>query len=44
MGKENQVVLANLSQLVAAKMEEPIPYIKGWVNRLIAIAVLRLYS
>ena len=32
LGKEAQVVLSTLSQLVAAKTEEPILHVKGWVN------------
>ena len=42
-GKEAQVVLDNLSQLMAGKMEEPIYHVKGWVNVRISIAVARLY-
>ena len=43
MGKEAQVVLANLSQLMAVKTDEPISNVKGWVNGCIAIMVIRLY-
>ena len=32
LGRESQVVLANLSQLMAEKMREPILYVCGWVN------------
>ena len=44
MGKEDQVILAILIQLMAAKMEEPILNVKGWVNSRIAIAIARSYS
>ena len=44
MGKEAQGVLANLSQIVSAKMEEPISHVDGWVNGWVAITVIRLYS
>ena len=37
------VVLANLSQLVAAKMDKPISHVQGWMNGWIAIAVARSY-
>ena len=43
LGKESQIVLATLSQLMAAKMEEPILHINGWVNGRIVIAIARLY-
>ena len=32
LGKEALVVLANSIQLVAAKMDEPILHMKGWIN------------
>ena len=32
VGKEVQVILATLSQLMATKMDEPISYVKGWVT------------
>ena len=44
MDKEALVVLANLSQLMAAKTDEPILPITVWVNGWISIAVARLYS
>ena len=44
MGKEDQVVLATLSRFMAAKMDEPILHVKGWVNGRIAITVTRSYS
>ena len=43
LGKVAQVVLATLSQLMAAKMEEPISYLKGLVNSRIEIAFARFY-
>ena len=42
--KEDQAILATLSQLMATKTEEPILNIKGWVSGQTAIAVTRLYS
>ena len=44
MGKEALIVLATLSQLMAAKMDKPIFHVKGWVSARIAIAVARSYS
>ena len=44
MGKEAQVVLATLSQLLAAKMEELILHIKGWFKGWIVFTVARSYS
>ena len=44
MGKEELLVLATLSQIMAAKMEEPISQITGWYNVRIKIAVVRSYS
>ena len=32
ISKETQFILITLSRLMAAKMEEPISYVKGWVN------------
>ena len=43
-GKEAQFVLATFSWLMAAKMEEPILRVKGWVNGRLEIAVTRSYS
>ena len=37
MGREAQVVLATLSWLMAAKMDESILHVNGWVNGRIAI-------
>ena len=42
-GKEAQVLLTTLSQLMVTKMDEPIYHAKGWVNDRIAIPVARLY-
>ena len=44
MGKEALVVLAALSQLMAAKLDEPVLHFTGWVNSWIAILVAMLYS
>ena len=44
MGKEAQVALSTLSQIMAEKMEEPILNVQGWVNGQIATTVARLYS
>ena len=44
MVKWSQVILATLSRLIAAKMEEPILHVEGWINGRIAIAVARSYS
>ena len=41
--KETQAVLAALSQLMAAKTENPILHVKGWVNGRIVIVFTRLY-
>ena len=43
LGKEALVILEILSLLMAAKMEEPIWYVQGWVNSWIAITVARSY-
>ena len=44
MVKEALVVLVTLIQVMAAKMDEPILHVTGWVNGRIAIAVARSYS
>ena len=44
LGREALVVLANLSRLMAVKMDESILHVRGWVNGQITIAVARLYS
>ena len=38
---KSQVRIATLSSFMAAEMEEPILYIKGWVNGRIVITVAR---
>ena len=43
MGKEALVVLVTLSRVMAAKMDEPILHVTGWVNGQITIAVARSY-
>ena len=43
MGKGALVALATLIRLIAAKMDEPISHVKGWVNGLIETAVASLY-
>ena len=43
IGKEALFVIANLSQIVAAKMEEPILHMRGWVNSWITITFMELY-
>ena len=44
LGREALVVLANLSRLMAAKIDEPIFHVQGWINGRIAITVARSYS
>ena len=44
VGKEAQVVLATLSQLMDDKMEEPILHVTVWVNGRVSIGFTRLYS
>ena len=44
LGREALVVLANLSRLIAVKMNEPLSHVRGWINGRIAIAVARSYS
>ena len=41
IGKETLVLLANLSQLMTVKMEEPILHVQGWVKGRIIIVVMR---
>ena len=43
MGKEALVVLATLSRVTDAKMDEPIIHVTGWVNSHIVIAAARSY-
>ena len=42
--KEASVVLENLIQIMAEKMEEPISHAHGWINGWITIRILILYS
>ena len=42
--KEALGVLANLIQLMAEKLKEPISHLRGWVNGRILITVVRSYS
>ena len=44
LGKESLTVLANLSRLVAAKINESIPHVQGWINGHITIEIDRSYS
>ena len=44
LGNEDLVLLVNLSQLVAEKMEEPMPHVCGLVNGWIIITVVIFYS
>ena len=44
MGKDALVVPANLIWVVAAKMDEPILYITGWVNGRIESTIMTSYS
>ena len=41
LGREALVALDNLSQLMAAKMDEPILHVRGYINGQILIAVTR---
>ena len=44
LGREDLVVLSELSQVMAEKREEPLLQVRGWVNGSITIAVARSYS
>ena len=44
LSKEAQVILATCGRLMAAKMEEPISNVKGWVNGRTAITSVMSYS
>ena len=44
LGKKALVVLANLSQLMPAKMDEPIFHVHVWINDRISITDVRSYS
>ena len=43
MGKEAQFILANLSGLMAEKMDEPILHVKFWYNGRTEISVVSSY-
>ena len=44
LGREALVVLADLSRIMAAKIDEPILHVQGWINGHITNAVARSYS
>ena len=44
LGRKALFVLANLSGLMSAKMDEPISHVQGCINGRISIAVARLNS
>ena len=44
IGREALIVLTNLIQLMAEKMNEPILHVQGWIKSRIAITVARSYS
>ena len=44
LGKEAQVLLKQLSQIMVEKMEEPVSHMRGWIDRKVVIAVTRFYS
>ena len=44
LSREALVVLANLSQLIADKMDEPILHVQVWINGRFTFMVVRLYS
>ena len=44
LGREALVVLANLNQIMAAKMDEPILHVWGWINGGISISFVISYS
>ena len=41
VGREALVTIANLSRLMAEKMDEPISYVQGWVNSRTTIVLMR---
>ena len=43
MVKEALVVLATLIRIMAAKMDEPVSHVTGWVNGRFTISVTRSY-
>ena len=44
IGREALVVLSRLILVMVEKSEEPLSQVREWVNRRIAIAVVRSYS
>ena len=44
LGREALIVISQLSQVMAEKMEETLSKVRGWVNRHIDISVARSYS
>ena len=44
IGKEGMVVIVKLSQIMAAKMDEPILHVWGWINGGISISFVISYS
>ena len=44
LGREALVVLSNLIQLMAEKIDEPILHVQFWIKGRIAISVVRSYS
>ena len=44
LGREAPVILANLSRLVAAKMDESILHVSRWINGWFTISASRSYS
>ena len=43
LGREDIVIISNLSQIMVEKLEEPISDVCGWVSGWIAISVARNY-
>ena len=43
LGREALSKLAKLSQLMVAKMDEPISHVRGWINSKISIVFRILY-
>ena len=44
IGRESLVILAQLSLIIAPKMDKPISHVQDWINSRIAIAFTRSYS
>ena len=43
IGRETLVIIPNLSRLMAAKMDEFIFHVRGWINGRISIVVAKSY-